>query len=253
MTDERRKGPRPGEPPARERTVLGLGVVPPKATPPSRERSVQEPPPEGWDVPDVHDAATKETVVPQIVVQVGAAGDEAPRLDLASDREPPPAPGPEASIALDLVARKKAHVEPAVRVADVPLSEASLAAAGVPRRRRGGWLMLFLLMIAVTASRAIRDARQGPVGADGRPDVDAPQLTDGSRQRTCRSTPSPRMKEAWWAFARSRASSRRGACVPQASVEPVVMWAPPRPRRRSSARRRPRPGESWARVSRAAR
>jgi hypothetical protein len=146
MTDERRKAP--GEPPARERTVLGLGV-PATATPPSRERSVQEPPPEGWDV---HDAATKETVVPQIVVQVGPAREETPRPVLAAEREQPPVPGPEASIALDLVARKKADVVPAARAADVPLSEASLAAAGVPRRRGGRWLVFFLLVIAATAT-----------------------------------------------------------------------------------------------------
>lgn len=146
MTDERSKAP--GQPPARERTELGLGV-PARAMPPSRERSVQEPPPEGWDV---HDAATKETVVPQIVLQVGPARDETPSPDLASERELPRVPGPEASIALDLVARKKADVEPAVRAADLPLSEASLTAAGVPRRRGGSWLLLFLLVIAATAT-----------------------------------------------------------------------------------------------------
>jgi Tfp pilus assembly protein PilZ len=164
----------PGAAPARERTVLGVGLSqepPPPAGPilraaPGRERTVlgvgaaSVP----MEVPAVHEAVTKETVVPQLVVQVGQAHHEAPRPAPAAEPQLPPAR--EASIPMDLVARKQPEVandttptrddvrsqvrdEPAVRAADLPPSEASLAAAGVPRRRGRRWLPFFLLVIAL--------------------------------------------------------------------------------------------------------
>ena len=114
--------------PVRERTVLGVGAsAPTPVAPLARERSVQEPPPEGWDLPEPQE--------PLRAVEAPAAA------------EPPKAPvrpAPEASIALDLV-HKKAEPQPAPLPAQA-LSEASLAAAGVPRRRGRGWLVVLLLL-----------------------------------------------------------------------------------------------------------
>jgi hypothetical protein len=127
--------------PARERTVLGVGqkVAPAVAAPPARERSVQEPPPEGWDLPD------------------------------AAVPDPPAAPAPpairaspalDASIALDLVVKKPDPPKtPAEKPpTEKPLSEVSLAAAGVPRRRGRGWLVvLVLLAVAAGGVYAMRE------------------------------------------------------------------------------------------------
>jgi uncharacterized protein (TIGR02266 family) len=126
--------------PARERTVLGVGVgAPAVAKARERERSVQEPPPGDWDVPDPHEVPTRENVVPQRVVPVR---EEAPPSKAAPEPEPPAAPLPEASIAIDLVARK-----PEADVDEAP-------APGIPRRRRGRWL-LFLLLAAASATGAL--------------------------------------------------------------------------------------------------
>src|SRR5262249_10870022 len=88
--------------PARERTVLGLGVAgamtAAKARP--KERSTQEPPPEDWDVPDIHEAPTKETEIP------GAVDSEAVVSQPAPEAMQPRARAPEYSIAIDLVAKK---------------------------------------------------------------------------------------------------------------------------------------------------
>ena len=153
--------------PAREGTVLGIGTAsaPVAARPPPRERSVQEPPPEGWDVPDVHEAATKETVVPQVVVPKPR---EAPRAEPAPPPQQLPALAPEPRVAIDLVEKKPqveadpaprrddvsspGQDEPALAAPDALPSEDSLVPAGMPRRRGGRWLLLFLLVIALAAA-----------------------------------------------------------------------------------------------------
>jgi uncharacterized protein (TIGR02266 family) len=156
--------------PSRERTVLGVGTGVPRPRPAPRERSVQEPPPEDWDIGDRSEAPTVETVVPHRIVTVGPTAQEAPPREAApaepapanvtAVRDPvaaprqPPSPMPEASIAIDLVARRP--LPPAVRAADVPLSEASLAAAGVPTRRRGRWLVVLVVAVTVVGVYAER-------------------------------------------------------------------------------------------------
>ncbi len=120
--------------PTREKPVLGVGQkdAPAAAAPPARERSVQEPPPEGWDLPEA-----------------GAA---------SSSPAPPAPPAPhassplDASIALDLVVKKPEPAKPPGEKpgTEKPLSEASLAAAGVPRRRGRTWLVV-LVVLALAA------------------------------------------------------------------------------------------------------
>jgi uncharacterized protein (TIGR02266 family) len=124
---------------ARERTVLGVGSAgaPAAAKAQVRERSVQEPPPEDWDLPDPHEVPTRENVVPQRVVPV--VREEASPPKLAPEPEPR-TPLPEASIAIDLVARK-----PEADVDDAPLPS-------VPRRRGGRWLLFLLLVVAAAAA-----------------------------------------------------------------------------------------------------
>src|SRR5271155_5449969 len=114
--------------PGRERTGLGVGATAPApVAPPARERSVQEPPPEGWDLPEPQDPLRA--------------------VEAPGTPEPPKAPArpaPEASIALDLL-HKKTEPQPAPQPPQA-LSEASLAAAGVPRRRGRAWIVVLLLL-----------------------------------------------------------------------------------------------------------
>ncbi|HEX8796925.1 MAG TPA: hypothetical protein VF765_38500 [Polyangiaceae bacterium] len=101
----------------RERTVLGVGGPEP-APKPTRGRaalpSVPEPPPEdGWESPSEEQAA---------------ANPESPAV-------------PERSLPIELVT-KRAEVEPPVP------SEASLVAAGLPRRRSRAWLAIVVVLLA---------------------------------------------------------------------------------------------------------
>ena len=132
--------------PARERTVLGVGAAgaPAAAKAPERERSVQEPPPGDWDLPDPHEMPTREIVVPQVVP---VPREEAPPSKPSPEPEPPAAPLPEASIAIDLVARK-----PQVDVDEAPLP-------ALPRRRGGGWVLLLLLVAASAAGLYVMRGR----------------------------------------------------------------------------------------------
>jgi uncharacterized protein (TIGR02266 family) len=119
--------------PSRERTVLGVGGASPAmagVSPVPRERSVQEPPAEGWDLP------------------------EAPAAPAAPAPAPAPAPKArppvaEASIALDLMVKKPPIAEPPARISE-PSSERSSEPSQwepkLPRRRR--WPAVLLLLIA---------------------------------------------------------------------------------------------------------
>jgi hypothetical protein len=121
--------------PTREKTVLGVGndAAPAAAAPPARERSVQEPPPEGWDLPEA----------------TGAPSAPAPPTPPVARASSPL----DASIALDLVVKKPEPPKPPGEKprTEKPLSEASLAAAGVPRRRGRAWLVV-LVVVALAAS-----------------------------------------------------------------------------------------------------
>jgi hypothetical protein len=120
--------------PTREKTVLG--VAPPVRTaalrPPAREISQQEPAPEGWDLPP---ASTDAVSVPAIL--------ESPRARASAQEQ-----GREPSIAIDL-----SELERSTRglTVDPSVSEASLVAAGVPRRRGRGWLALLVLAVLAAA------------------------------------------------------------------------------------------------------
>jgi hypothetical protein len=123
--------------PTRERTVLGVG--PAQVRPPAREPSGQEPPPEGWDLPEPSGAPVVHEVAK-------------PAPHAAPAPAPPAAPAPEPSLALDLVVAKRAAK---------PFSEASLAAAGVPRPRGRGWLAA-LVVIALLAGGAYAERHRIP-------------------------------------------------------------------------------------------
>ncbi len=109
--------------PTRERTVLGVGAPQPAPKPRAVMPSAPEPPPEdGWDAPSQGQVATKV---------------EGPTLDR--------------SLPIALVPAKS-KVQPSTAP-----SEASLAAAGVPRRRWRRWLaVLFVLVAAGCAAYFMR-------------------------------------------------------------------------------------------------
>jgi len=124
--------------PTREKTVLGVGQKT-APVPPARERSVQEPPAEGWDLPEA-------SAAPSPPAPLAAP---APRASSPLD----------ASIALDLVVKKPKPAKPPGEKpgTEKPLSEASLAAAGVPRRRRRAWVVaLVVLALAAGGVYAMR-------------------------------------------------------------------------------------------------
>ena len=108
--------PIPSSLPKREKTVIGMGPSNPafRFKPPARELSQQEPPAEGWDLPEAA-APTRE---PSIAVDLS-------ELD---------------SSAVDLVASKPTGAEP------------SLVPAGLPRRRRG--LVWSVVLVALLAGAA---------------------------------------------------------------------------------------------------
>jgi hypothetical protein len=102
--------------PKREKTVIGMGPSSPafRFKPPVREVSQQEPPPEGWDLPEPA-ARTRE---PSIAVDLS-------ELD---------------SSAVDLVAAKPTRAEP------------SLVPAGLPRRRGLVWRVVLVALLAGAAA-----------------------------------------------------------------------------------------------------
>jgi hypothetical protein len=104
--------------------VLGVGDANPVPTAPrvTRERSVQEPPPEGWDLPE-----------------------QAPTAEPARGAEKLA----ERSVPIDLVAKKR----------DTPaeVSEAPVAESERPRRRSRGPVLLLVVAAAGVATYALRD------------------------------------------------------------------------------------------------
>jgi hypothetical protein len=131
MRDERRGSPAApviAIAPARERTVLGVG---PAARPePGRPRPVMpsapEPPPEdGWDVASKGEEEAKT---------------ESPAV-------------PERSLPIALVTAKREVASPS------PPSEASLAAAGVPRRRSRWWAAILVILVAAGCAAYVQRDR----------------------------------------------------------------------------------------------
>jgi hypothetical protein len=112
----------------REKTILGVAPVQ-KATAardPIREASQQEPPPEGWDLPE-----------PATI----------PRSAMPTQRDP--------SIAIDL---SELEVAPSDRVAARPTTgERSLVPAGVPRRHGFAWFMALLVLALAVVGYVQRD------------------------------------------------------------------------------------------------
>jgi Tfp pilus assembly protein PilZ len=147
--------------PARERTILGVGTSDSTAAPAapilsvatSREATVLGV--GGAAAPSPSAAAQPEAAAPEPLVA------SEPRDALAVTGAPPaapPAPSPrpldvslDASVALDLVVRKP---EP-----PKPISDVSLAAAGVPRRRGRAWIVVLVLLGLATAGTWVMRAR----------------------------------------------------------------------------------------------
>jgi uncharacterized protein (TIGR02266 family) len=145
--------------PARERTMLGIGMAEKK------EEAVAR--------PIVGLAPTREKTILGMGMVAGLppvnVGETAPPAS-ASPETPqvPPAPDSDESLALDLVA-KKPHVAvteaakepelvPKEPESSPPITEDSLSAAGLPRRRGRTWLVLLLLLaIAGGAVYVYRD------------------------------------------------------------------------------------------------
>jgi uncharacterized protein (TIGR02266 family) len=116
--------------PTREKTVLGVGMAgaataapaAAPAKPPARELSVQEPSPEGWDLPE------------------------------AEAREKPQPLAPEASIAMDLVVKKADPVKPAAAPDPPrPAADALPVLSGVPSRRPRRWPAVLVVLLLVAA------------------------------------------------------------------------------------------------------
>jgi len=116
-------------PPPSEKTVLGVGMkgLPGAPRRHARETSVQEPPPEGWDLPQPEQQLPPEP--PQATANVAAYLKE-----YEPKRVPPPATDP--SVPIDLSVPKEQ-------------SEPSLVPAAVPRRRGTLWWVLLLVLAAV--------------------------------------------------------------------------------------------------------
>jgi hypothetical protein len=143
--------------PSREATVLGVGLAPPGEAPAApvvvlaptpREKTVLGVGLEGAD----RGRPPLEAAAPRVVAaERSASGDGV--WDLSRPKNPAPAPAPEPSIAVDLSefsAREPARIQPArMQPAAAPRyesSEISLSAAGLPRRRRWGWLLVLALI-----------------------------------------------------------------------------------------------------------
>jgi Tfp pilus assembly protein PilZ len=164
--------------PKRERTVMGMGVMTPATRaavprPPTRERSVVEPDPAGWDVPtraafEPMVATPAVIVAPSVVVPPAPAPIEtssakpvepAPPViearavvepPAAIEQPPPPPPAPASPL--------PPPPAPAASRSEPPDSDSSLVAAGVPRRGGGGRLVLLLiLLMAGGAGYVLRD------------------------------------------------------------------------------------------------
>jgi hypothetical protein len=149
------------KPPSRERTVHGVGATEGGGAaaapivviaPVERERTVL-----GVGAP-----AAPSPKVPPAPASAPASAPQLPPDDAWEGADVPtsaPALAPERSIAIDLVARKPdaapdaegPHADPPPRTEASPPSEASLVAAGVPRRRGGRWLALLVLFAAIGA------------------------------------------------------------------------------------------------------
>lgn len=113
--------------PTREKTVLGVGAPEParQRAPRAAQPSVPEPPPEdGWESSNEEQAAA----------------------------EPESPPVPERSLPIELVATK-AKVEPPAP------SEASLVAAGMPRRRSRAWPAVLVVLLAAGCAAYVFRAR----------------------------------------------------------------------------------------------
>lgn len=133
--------------PAREPTVLGVGV------------------PQAQEAPAAPIIAVAPIARERTVLGMGAAEPTAPKAPAEAPRAveaPRPSPPLEAapmldrSLPIELVANKpKRPPEPKPEpktVEAAPPSEASLVAAGVPRRGRGIWWVLLLLLVAAGGS-----------------------------------------------------------------------------------------------------
>jgi hypothetical protein len=136
--------------PKRERTVLGVAPapVPQRPQPPQRETSLQEPPAEGWDLPEGQQAIQTEQSVPLDLMP-------ARRTDGPHLAPPVPVPYTSAPHAAP-VARVPVPIrDPSIAVdlseLDSNEKEPSLLPAGVPRHR-GRKFLVFLVFLAVVAT-----------------------------------------------------------------------------------------------------
>ncbi len=127
--------------PARERTQLGIGSSP--AVAPEAPAGRGE-----MSIPIELVAHKKtETEMPTRVVEVPRIGRERSEQELDWEL-PAPEPEPRSEPKPQLKPEPKPEPKPSPRpaVVEAPPSEASLAEAGVPRRRSGTWIMLLLLL-----------------------------------------------------------------------------------------------------------
>jgi hypothetical protein len=125
--------------PIREKTVLGVAPPSPGAapSPPKRETSMQEPSPEGWDLPEAPPAQRAEMSLATVIVSEPAT--HAPAAQPAPMRDP--------SIAVDL-----SELERTTNARGRPgaaETEPSLVPAGVPRRRGRAWLLVLVVVTLV--------------------------------------------------------------------------------------------------------
>ena len=152
--------------PKRERTMLGVGLVAdppppvePQLPPTAPVSSPQvEPPADGWDPPASPEPSEPLVIEPSIAIELVAK-----RPDPLTPPPEPPAPseprqaakGTEdagrseepAAPSKDAEPRRPEEARPSPPEEPRPFSERSLAAAGVPRRRRWiGWVLLLLLV-----------------------------------------------------------------------------------------------------------
>jgi uncharacterized protein (TIGR02266 family) len=119
----------------RERTMLGVGV---SAEPPE-PHAQEEPPPEGWD--SAEPPQPSEPSLPLVLEQSVA-------IDLVARKSSVPPPE-----TTEEPAPVKEPETPEESVTEAkPISDESLAAAGVPRRRRWGWLVLLVVLALAGAA-----------------------------------------------------------------------------------------------------
>ncbi len=134
-------------PPLSEKTVLGVGMKGLSAGPhpQARETSLQEPPPEGWDLsqPEHQHEQPSPPEPPQASAKVATYLEE-----YAPKRVPPPATDPSVPIDLSVL---KVHSEP------------SLVPAGLPRSRGTLWWILLLVLAAAVAVGYVRRDQVRPL------------------------------------------------------------------------------------------